>query len=224
MKNMTIKAVLFDCDGVVADTMNDHAKAWVLAFCDHGIDIKKEWVFEYEGAPSRDVAYAFYNRCGIKDRNEQAEELALLKDRYFDTLHKPRVYDGILPVLDLMAKRGVAIGLVTGASRLALARTLSVPLMQRFQTIVAADDVIRGKPDPEPYLKGAQRLGVDPSSCIVIENAIFGIRAAKAAGMFCIALATTLQHSSLSAADVIVEDHLALNKMLDEATFLVGGR
>lgn len=215
VKKKTVRAVLFDCDGVVADSMSDHAKAWVRAFRDSGVEVKKEWVFEYEGAPFCELARAFYERCGIEPKEKDIEMVAMRKERYFDELHEPRIYAGIFPILDLLQNRGISAGLVTGASRMALGRTLPAEVVGRFQIIVTGDDVTQGKPHPEPYLLGAKLLDLEPADCLVVENGLFGIRAAKAAHMRCVALTTTLPTSSLDLADVIVKDHEELIKKLD---------
>lgn len=214
MKTKKIRAVLFDCDGVVADSMGDHAKAWIRAFRASGLKAKKEWIYEYEGATFRDLARVSFERCGIEPMEEDVEKVAMLKERYFDEMHTPRVYPGILPVLDLLLERGILFGLVTGASRMALGRSIPPEVVERFKVVVTGDDVKKGKPDPEPYLLGARLLNLNPANCLVVENGIFGIRAAKAARMCCIALATTISAASLTLADIVVKDHAELMEKL----------
>ncbi|PIR17662.1 MAG: hypothetical protein COX62_07520 [Deltaproteobacteria bacterium CG_4_10_14_0_2_um_filter_43_8] len=210
MNIIPIKAVFFDCDGVIADTMGDHAEAWVRAFRDHGIEINGKWVFEYEGAPFRDVAREFFRRCGVQPDGALLETVALDKERHFGKMHCPSIYSGILPILGLLRKRGIPFGLVTGASRLAIARTLPNDVLGQFSVVVTGDDVERGKPHPDPYLKAAQLLSINPQECIVIENGVFGIRSAKAAGMRCIALQTTLDATYLMDADIVLKGHVEL--------------
>ncbi|MFD6553598.1 HAD-IA family hydrolase, partial [Streptomyces sp. NPDC058398] len=103
---------------------------------------------------------------------------------------------------------------VTSATRrLAEARLDEVGI--RPKTMVCADDVTRGKPDPEPYLLAARELGVDPSRCVVFEDAPAGLRAGRAAGMTTVALATTHQAGELDA-DLVVEDLSALSVLVTD--------
>lgn len=215
MKIASIKAVLFDCDGVIADTMGDHATAWVKAFRDHGIEVRGEWVFEYEGAPFRDVARDFFKRRGLCPDERSVEAVALDKERYFDKLHRPSLYRGIFPIFDMLQERGIPVALVTGASRLAIARTLPENVSGRFNAIVTGDDVARGKPHPDPYLRAAQLLGLGPEDCLVIENSVFGLHSVKAAGMRCIALCTTLDARYLVAANLVCSDHYELKREIE---------
>jgi beta-phosphoglucomutase-like phosphatase (HAD superfamily) len=83
-----------------------------------------------------------------------------------------------------------------------------------FETVVTAEDTARGKPDPEPYRLAAQRLGVAPSECLGVENAPLGVQSAKAAGMLCAALETTLPASRLGGADFVFHDVEALSRWL----------
>lgn len=214
MNMTTIKGALFDCDGVVADTMRDHAEAWVRAFAEHGMEVSRDWVYEYEGAPFRELALAFFSRLKRSPTYTQVNDLSDLKENIFQKIHSPRLYAGITPIFDRLKERGVRIGLVTGASRQAIERVLPLELIDRFDAIVTGDDVKRGKPDPEPYIKGAERLGFKGNECCVVENALFGIRSAKAAGIYCIALATTLSPEMLADADMVLNNHEELLKII----------
>ena len=93
---------------------------------------------------------------------------------------------------------------------------MSAAMLARFEAVVTGDSVTRGKPDPEPYLEAMAALRIDPDQGIAIENAPYGITSARAAGLFCVAISTSLPESYLHEADRIVTDHEALR------TFLLG--
>lgn len=211
-----MKAVLFDCDGVVADTMGDHAEAWVRAFQEEGLMLDKTWVYEGEGVPTRDLVRNFMERLGAVFGDVATRELGVRKERYFIETHRSRVYPEMRDILARIEERRLPAALVSGAARATLDRSLPPDLIMKFQVVVSGDDVVRGKPSPEPYLKAAGILGVEPPNCLVIENAPMGIRAAKAAGMRCVALCTTLDARHLAEADVVLSNHAELARRLDD--------
>lgn len=217
-----IKAFLFDCDGVIADTMGDHAATWLKAFAEEGLPLEAAWVFESEGTPTRTLARSFLGRLGAIRGDERAEKIGQSKERHFARNHRPRIYPGIGDILSLIERRGLPFALVSGGTKMSLERSLPPMLVRRFRILVSADDVTEGKPSPEPYLKAANLLAVEPRHCLVIENAPMGIRAAKAAGMRCIALCTTLPAARLSGADATAKDHAELMAMLEEWLALEG--
>jgi beta-phosphoglucomutase len=101
--------------------------------------------------------------------------------------------------------KGYVLALVTGTPALEIQRILPKKLLECFSVVVAGDKIKKGKPYPEPYLAAAKQLGVKPSKCVVIENAPFGITAAKRAGMWCIAITTSLPEEYLKQADMVVD-------------------
>jgi HAD superfamily hydrolase (TIGR01509 family) len=108
---------------------------------------------------------------------------------------------GLLPYLDWLTERSLPFALVTSADTLNMTFVLEeLGLAERFDIRVTAEDVRRGKPDPEPYLLAAARVGVDPKRCLVHEDAPSGIRSALAAGCSVVALTTTLAAPNLLAA------------------------
>jgi beta-phosphoglucomutase-like phosphatase (HAD superfamily) len=104
--------------------------------------------------------------------------------------------------------------MVTGSSRRSLESVLTQEQSRWFDVIITADDVVRGKPAPDPFLSAAQALHAAPETCLVVENAPFGIQAASAAGCFVVALGTTLTKADLSQANRIVRDHAELEMLL----------
>jgi len=107
----------------------------------------------------------------------------------------------------LMRTDGWQVGLATGSLRREAELALdSLGIRERFQTIVTREDCVNGKPHPEPFLRAAEGLGLPPERCVVIEDTPGGIRAAKAAGMRCVAVTHSCHEDSLREADLIVDD------------------
>lgn len=127
---------------------------------------------------------------------------------------------GTRDLLDALPAERWAV--VTSATRrLAEARLAAVGILPK--TLVAADDITRGKPDPEPYLLAARTLGVDPARCVVFEDAPAGLQAGRAAGMTTVALATTHQAHELTA-DLVVKDLSALSVLVTDAGVEISAR
>jgi beta-phosphoglucomutase len=141
-----------------------------------------------------------------------------LQNRIFreEYLGKVRLYPETLTLIDGFQEHGLRLGLVT-SSRMNLVEQIweDHQILNRFDTIVTADDVTRFKPNPDPYLKALEKLKQEPESCLVVENAPAGIEAAKAAGLICYAVTTTLPRESLYQADKIFPDLGALGTYLN---------
>ena len=105
---------------------------------------------------------------------------------------------------------------MTGTKRENLGVIIPDELLVQFDIIIADGDTKRGKPSPDPYLAAAQKVAVAPNECLVIENAPAGIEAAKAAGMFCAAIKTTLSGEHLNKADVTFNNHAELLERLNQ--------
>ncbi|MDZ7346879.1 MAG: HAD-IA family hydrolase [candidate division KSB1 bacterium] len=163
-----------------------------------------------EGRPVIEIARAVTESCGLKLDEDRLEALIRAKNERFRGLHRPRLFPEILQIIAAAKERGIAVGLVTGTKRENLVAVVDAEVLGQLDVIIADGDTARGKPWPDPYLEAAGRLGVPPAACLVVENAPQGIRAAKAAGMFCVAVMTTLKEEHLQEADVTVPTHADL--------------
>ena len=201
-------AFLFDFDGVVADTPHLNFRAWETAFLERSIQISALDYYRMEGNGPRGIARHFCIQHGLDLALE--EELAERKHEVMAGLGVPIIYPEIPQLLSLLRDRGVRLALVSGASRLRISNSLPDSLAYFFEKIITSDDVHLTKPNPEPYIKAADALGISPNKSVVVENAPLGIRAAKDGGFFCIAVGTTLSVEELCLADSIVPDHAAL--------------
>jgi len=208
------KAVLFDYDGVIADTMKDNAAAWQKAFEDSGKQITEEEYYALEGLSPVAVARTLGAK---KQLSAQAiAELPGKKAAYYRQHNAFRVYPEIPAILRSLSDVGMRLALVSGASHERIREMTPQYLLDRFDVIVGGEDTEFPKPDPAPYQRALNALGVSPQSSVVIENAPLGIQAAKSAGCYCIAIKSTLSDGSLALADVILIDHSELKKLLSE--------
>jgi beta-phosphoglucomutase len=212
------RAVLFDMDGVISDTMPLHYESWRRAFEIIGLIIDKMDVYLLEGMPSRNMAEKIARAKGRELTQEQLDRLVEDKSIYFMKLamEKAKAYDGVIGTLHMLRNNGLKTALVTGSRRDAVNEVLNkISLTDAFDAIVCAEDIKHGKPSPEPYEAAIKKLGVDRLNCIVVENAPLGIESAKAAKVdYVIAVATTLAESYLSGADDIMSSISDLEQCL----------
>ncbi len=197
------KGILFDFDGVLARTMEDNFHAWRSVFLDIGKEIKPEQFYPLEGLRLQNVASTLCDMHGIGG-DRDTEELVRKKDEYYIKNHSFSLYPGVEEFIKKLSDASIPFGVVTAASRARLEQTLPQPILQKFSTIVTGETGGRGKPYPDPYLSGARGLGLRPEECIVVENAPLGIQAAKMAGAYCIAIASTVSKEILKEADEVV--------------------
>ncbi|HAS90450.1 MAG TPA: hypothetical protein DCS48_14305 [Desulfovibrio sp.] len=195
------KAVIFDFDGVLGKTMEDNYRAWHKAFERHGVSISEEKYYLLEGLNTRKVAEAFINSYGLK--KVSPEDVARAKEDFYMQDNSFSFYPGAVELVKKCAAHCLT-GLVSGASYPRLERTAGKNFLSLFEAVVTGDRVGNPKPNPEPYLTGADILGVKPQDCIAVENAPLGIDSAKEAGMRCIAITSTLDSKKLARADEIV--------------------
>ncbi|MBN2411840.1 HAD family phosphatase [candidate division KSB1 bacterium] len=213
---MFYKAVLFDFDGVLANTFPYHYKAWQIVLQPERIEPQELTIRLNEGRPAWQIAMAIYNAAGITAPEQKAKRLKEEKNKIFQQIQKAGIYPEIFKIVDLILKNSMKTGLVTGTTLENIQAVLPGELIEKFSVIVKEGDTSKGKPFPDPYLSALQKLNIAPARCIVVENAPIGISSAKAAGTYCIALETTLPREHLSKADVIFKDHKELFFMLEK--------
>lgn len=198
-------------DGVITDTMPFHYKAWKYVFGLHGIHLSKLDIYEREGQKgieSLDEIFAKYD----KPLNKLiAQKLLKNKEAYFKKIFKLRFIPGARSFLKKCINKKFRLALVTGTSRDEAVRLLPKKIFNIFEVTVCGSDVRHGKPHPEPYLKALKGLSLKAKDCMVIENAPFGIRSAKAAGIQCVAIATSLPKAYLQQADYVYASFALLN-------------
>lgn len=193
-------AVLFDLDGVIVDSTEIHYRAWTEFARELGHTPSASDLLAANGRRAGETIRAWFG-----DRFSDEEIAALVREkearanRLLATSALPTI-PGVRLFVEALVRAGVPRAVATSAvpanAELALERA---GLRGAFDVVVTAADVSRGKPAPDPWLLAASRLGVAPGACLVVEDAVSGIRAAKAAGARCLALATTFPRERLAA-------------------------
>ncbi|MDX2128763.1 MAG: beta-phosphoglucomutase family hydrolase [Chloroherpetonaceae bacterium] len=187
-----ISAFIFDMDGVIADNMKIHTKAWLALFADQGYEMDvREFLEKTSGMKAADVVRFF---LGKNISSETVTSLIDQKEFYYRTIYRPKLKaaKGLRKFLDDARKAKILMGVATGGSRKNADFVLSgLEIKSYFRSILTADDVKKGKPNPEIYLSSAKNLGVQPENCLVFEDAMPGIASAEAAGMKVIAVTTS---------------------------------
>ena len=190
---MNKKVALIDMDGVLYDSMKYHTLAWHRMMTERGIDCTRDEFYLYEGMTGPATINLLFRRAFGHDCDpEEAQRLYERKSILFHELGRREMMPGAYLLMQRLGEKGLRRILVTGSSQLSLLDSLSKDYPGVFAPgdRVTGRDVKHGKPDPEPYLKGLQIAGASPEEAIVIENAPLGVRAAKAAGIFTVAVTT----------------------------------
>ena len=191
--SLRLRAVLFDMDGVLYNSMPYHAKAWHRAMADYGYTLPEEEVYLHEGRTGTStVNMVSMRERGVEESAERIQEIYSVKSGYFNEFPPAEPMPGALEMLRKLKAQGLKILIVTGSGQNSLLDRLNqnFPDIFRRELMVTAFDVKHGKPHPEPYLMGMEKGGLRPEECVVVENAPLGVRAAKAAGIFTIAVNT----------------------------------
>ena len=187
------KAVLFDMDGVLFDSMPNHAYAWSHAMTQYGLAMTREEVYMNEGRTGSATINMLAQRFWGREATEEEKQLIYeAKSKVFNTCPEAKPMPGALETLQAVKEKGLKIVLVTGSAQTSLLEKLerSYPGYFHQDLMVTGFDVTLGKPYPEPYLKGLQKAGIKPVEGIVIENAPLGVQAGHAAGIYTIAANT----------------------------------
>jgi HAD superfamily hydrolase (TIGR01509 family) len=175
------RAYLFDCDGTIADSMPLHYKAWKKALEEWNCEYPEQLFYSWGGKPVRDIIADLNKMQGL---NMPIDSLAARKEAlYLEQLPELKPIPEVLEHIE--AQYGhIPFAVVSGSRRKSVVGSLSVlHLLDRFKTIVSAEDYKNAKPAPDPFLIAAERLGVAPNDCLVFEDTELGIQSATAAGM-----------------------------------------
>ncbi|MCZ7399806.1 MAG: HAD family phosphatase [Candidatus Methanoperedens sp.] len=212
------KAVIFDMDGVLVDSMPYHADAWKTVFAEVGIHINREDIYDIEGSNHEGIIRLVFRKAGRTPTHEDFNVLANKKMEIFTKTNKVTVFPGIYECLELL-KNKCLLGVVSGSDRAVVMGLLLRFFPNTFDAVVSGNDVKEGKPSPEPYLKAVGMLKLEKDECIVIENAPLGVESAKRAGLFCIAIPTYVEAHRLKGADVVLETHGMLKEYIERLFF-----
>ncbi|MGI3224900.1 HAD family hydrolase [Streptomyces sp. GTA36] len=200
-------ALLFDNDGTLVSSLESVYRCWTRWAEEYGITAEEFARVELHGRPAAEIAADLLPADRVPEAVVRIEQLEVE-----DVEGGVHLLPGTLALLDSVPADRWAV--VTSATRrLAEARLDEAGI--RPKTLIAADDITRGKPDPEPFLLAARRLGVDPARCVVFEDAPAGLQAGRSAGMTTVALTTTHQADELHA-DVVVGDLSAVSALVTD--------
>lgn len=219
MKNIkelipNLKAIIFDLDGVLIDSMPYHAKAWIQAFEEFGIEIKKEIIFEMEGRSQESTIKKIFK---MENKEIPGEKIKLIKKKKIEIteeIFKLKIFEELKDLLPKL-KEKFELGLVSGSNREFVEDILKKKFKNLFSVVITGDDIERSKPFADPYLKAVKKLNLKKNECLVIENAPLGVKSAKNAGLKCIGVSTYLSKEKLKEADIILDNHEELVKYLN---------
>lgn len=192
-KEFTPKAALFDMDGVLYNSMPNHAYSWHTSMASFGIEMSEADAYAHEGMRGVEtIKKIVKEQRGIEISDEESQRMYDEKSRIFATRPEAEVMEGVVELQRKMKTDGLKIVVVTGSGQHSLLEKLVHDFKGLIEPgmIVSSFDVKRGKPNPEPYLKGLMKAGVEPWEAVVVENAPLGVRAAQAARIFTVAVNT----------------------------------
>jgi HAD superfamily hydrolase (TIGR01509 family) len=214
-----IAGLVFDMDGTLVDNMHFHHQAWKEFLAMHDISISDEEFHRKNVGTIKEVIPKFMPHVQEPDL---IMELGMQKESVYRTLYGPHIQPlgGLKAFLDQVYTAGIPIALATAADAKNIEFTLEgLSMAHYFQAIAGSEDVEKGKPSPDVYLHAARKLQIDPKDCIAFEDTPSGIRAALAAGMRVVALATTHTREELSTFPLltIINDYegLSLDSLLN---------
>jgi len=217
-----LKAIIFDFDGTLAETKQNIVKAIQRGITDYGCNADDRFIERRIGSGGRMLLKNIFDENNVNYNDDLIEELIDRIELYrIEAIDQIRVFDGTIPLLKALYKK-YKMALATLSRRNIMKKLLQKKeLIQYFDVVITANEVTHPKPNPEIFLKCARRLEVNPSHCVVIEDSIFGVEAAKSAGMQCIAV-TTGSYSKEELAekkpDLIIS---SINNKMDILKFLM---
>lgn len=188
-----LKAVFFDMDGVLFNSMPYHAYAWAKTFGNHGFDFSEYDAYLNEGRTGESVINEYFlKRFGRPATKAECDALYAEKGKIFISCGPVKPIDGVGELLQHIKQQGLDIYIVTGSAQHSLLDTLNnhFPGIFQREKMVTAFDVKIGKPNPEPYLMALQKAKVEPWQAVVVENAPLGVQSAVGAGIFTIGVNT----------------------------------
>jgi len=205
------KAVIFDLDGVLVDTSEFHMRSWFDLAEKEGFAISEDFFYHTFGMQNYQIIPLLAKRQVSSD---EIERMAQWKEqRYRELIRgKAALADGAQELLEDLKKAGflMAVGTSTPKENVDLVME-ETKAAEYFGAFVTDKDVRRGKPAPDTFLTAATKLKVPPERCVVVEDAVHGVEAARAAGMAVVAVTTTRKRQELAEADMVVDNLGQLN-------------
>ncbi len=220
-----IKAVIFDMDGVISDTLSLHAESESKVLLKYGIKMPPEEIIQkFNAVPDKQMfqkVFKMFNK--VFEKNNKELDFHKIEDEKWQTFKELtkiggiKIIPGSLKFIDLLLSNNFILGLASSSPQRIIDLILeALKIRKKFKVITCTEEVKKGKPAPDIFLLTAKKLGATPQNCVVFEDAPRGVQAAKAAGMKCIAITTTHKKVELEKADRIVEqfDNIRIEEIL----------
>ncbi|MGB8779836.1 MAG: HAD family phosphatase [Candidatus Bathyarchaeia archaeon] len=207
-----IKAVLFDMDGVIAETEHVHVEAEKQTLLKYGVQITEDELHRYTGTTAKQMFMELIAKYKLDTTFEQIfneKEEIMFKLLEMDA----QPVKGVIELICELKKKHVKLAVASSSHRRLVQYVLrKLEITRLFDSIISAEDVAHGKPDPEIFLMSAKRLKVSPAECLVVEDARLGVEAAKEAGMKCLGYRNPHSgNQDLSKADIVTDDFSSLD-------------
>ncbi|MET6991315.1 beta-phosphoglucomutase [Sediminicola arcticus] len=189
-----IKGFIFDLDGVIVDTAKYHYLAWKKLANELGFQFNEEQNEAFKGVSRKRCLEILLDLGGVKATQEQFDHWMIEKNedylRYIEKMDVSEILPDVPKILDFLKANHIPMALGS-ASKNAIPILRKVGLLSYFKVVVDGNNVTKAKPDPEVFLLAAKDIGVDPTDCVVFEDALAGIQAANSAGMTSIGIGDT---------------------------------
>ena len=213
--SVQFRGVIFDVDGVLVDSEPLHQRAWEQILGGFGITLTDLEFKKLMGKTTHQILAMYFEQCGIQ---EDLEFWSFKKDEVYRSLvhEELKPLDGVVSLLEYLKSRKIRIGVASSAVRENVQAALDCLGPQiSFDSILSVEDITHPKPDPEIYLKMAQKLELPPNNCAVIEDSVPGIQSAKQAGAFVIGITTSVHPQTLTAADLVLSSFHEIRLFLE---------
>lgn len=207
---MEFKAAIFDLDGVIVDTVPLHFKAWQKMFSGYGKDFSfDDYKQKVDGIPRIDGCRAILTDASDEEIRQACDKK---QGYYLDLLAKGgiKIYQTTISLIKELKSKGIKTAVIS-SSKNCPAILDKAGIAEFFAVQISGNDISKGKPDPQIFLMAAERLGAEPSTCIVFEDATLGVEAAKRAGMRCVGIDRNSQPYLFKKADLVVSDLAEIN-------------
>lgn len=207
MTDLTNRAFIFDMDGTLVDNMRFHAEAWAKMLAENNVETDAhDFLVKTAGKTNREIMPTVFGNISEEKTAELGERKEALYRELF--LEHRQAVGGAIEFLEETQKLGVKMAVATAAPIENVEFILDgLNLRRFFPAVVTAADVSRGKPDPEIFLKSAEKLGVARKNCLIFEDAVNGFAAAQRAGMKAVGIATVNSVEEILKLDSVVEAH-----------------
>ena len=211
-----LKAAIFDMDGVIVDTVPIHFKAWKKMFGEHGVEFTfEDYKEKVDGIPRLDGARAILKGLPADEIKKACDDKQSYFLKYLKEDEIP-VYESTIDTIRGFLKKGIKVAAISSSKNCKYILD-AIGISKEVNAIVDGYDITKGKPDPQVFLLAAERVKVESPECLVFEDAVLGVEAAKNANMVCVGIDRYNDPSRLKKADLVVEDLSKFDyKMVEE--------